>query len=146
MITVTLSLSFHSIHHFNIAIQWFANFRGLKLTHFFILALILLFQHATLIPTLEGFSVTHVERQWCVLCKSLIMCKVILPTQSVQLDAVVCYHSKILNKSVYKGNKWNNFGRHDQTYGTVRRVIMEFTVLQKFSESCIKCVRWLLDQ
>jgi hypothetical protein len=37
--------SFHSIHRFTNAIQWFANFKGLKLTQF---------------PTLEGFSIAHV--------------------------------------------------------------------------------------
>jgi hypothetical protein len=42
-----------------------------------------------LIPTPEGFSVAHVEKHWCLLSKSLITCKVILPTQSNQLDAIV---------------------------------------------------------
>jgi hypothetical protein len=48
------------------------------------------FKHVTLIPTLEGLSIAHVEKHRCLLCKSLIIFKVILPTQSIQLDAVVC--------------------------------------------------------
>lgn len=79
------SLSFHSIHHFTSAIQWFANFRGLKPTHFFIFAVILLFQTCHTDRTLEGFSIAHVEKHRCLLCKSLIMFKDILPTQSIQV-------------------------------------------------------------
>jgi hypothetical protein len=55
---ITITLSFHPIHHFSDSIQYFANFRGLKLTHFFILVVIVQhFQCATLIPEVEGFSV-----------------------------------------------------------------------------------------
>jgi hypothetical protein len=46
-------------------------------------------QCGTFIPTQAGFSVAHVEKLRCVLGKSLIMCKVILPTQSDQLGRVV---------------------------------------------------------
>jgi hypothetical protein len=69
---IIVTLSFRPIHHLTDAVQYFANFRGLKPTHFFILAVIFqYFQHATLIPTLEGSSVAHVEKHWCLLSKLL---------------------------------------------------------------------------
>jgi hypothetical protein len=75
---------------------------------------------AALIPTLESFSVAFVEKHQCLRSKPLITCKVILPTQNDQLDAVIWTnlfmknknYSKIWNKVVYNENKWNHFGRH----------------------------------
>jgi hypothetical protein len=67
------------------------------------------FQRATQLPTLEGFSIAYVEKHRCLHSKSPITCKVMLPTQSDQLDAVIWAKlfikkkncSEILNKVVY---------------------------------------------
>jgi hypothetical protein len=54
---ITITLSFYHIRHFTDAIQYFANLRGLSLTHFYILAVIFrYFPRATLTPALEGFA------------------------------------------------------------------------------------------
>jgi hypothetical protein len=53
------------------------------------LAWVRYFQCATLIHTLEGFSVAHLEKHRCLLSKSPVTWKVILSIQSDRLDAVV---------------------------------------------------------
>jgi hypothetical protein len=70
---ITETLSSHSIHNFSDAVQCFY--------YLITLAWAWKFEHITLIPTLEGFTIAHIEEHWCLFSKSLIMCKIVLLTQ-----------------------------------------------------------------
>jgi hypothetical protein len=74
MIIITLSIQFIT---------------SLMLSNFFILAVIFRYFRVTPIPTMEGFSIAHVEKLQCLLTKSPSTCKVILYTRSNRLDAFI---------------------------------------------------------